>query len=713
MSGSSEDHSIARIRTFKADVADVRKTADTTPVAATSEQAPQQPVHVPKKITPTTSAAVDAFSTKGVRSARSYLEAVPTMAAPDPVPTAATPAVVEETTHAEVRSSTPTEQPSTTLEDEQRLAKEITALSARSKKASILSDDSNVFDTNIHTDEQTGTIIQDKRRRRSGLLRTLITALSDALTPAKQVGNETKEDVPTEETKPLPKDDFAVVVRERVRAAQTGQQEIPTPATDTVTDSAPEAPIGWTHKVTNQPASVPDSPAAPELPTQLTPIPKPIPTTESAALSGGPMWQAPDASKSRVAVSKRGTSTQFSEPKQRVTVHERSWSTLDTEHEETVPTSEKDMRESVTTPTDVPTETLNEPDSVTPAPDHMQAESLAQQATPEFESTWPEVTEQAPEAPAPVDPTDEPVASEPDPLTLKQSAPITETITPLTDEQASVTTEDRFITEAVSAGAEARPVVGLHSPSGFQRLEIRDGLRAVKNAPTNSLMLAIMIVLSAITLGVFAGIHFFGNNTASNNTTMIAQPPALVAVTRQIPITLTSNREALLTGIRDIMQQESATVQIYPVTPTTSDREEPASAAAILNTFRPRINGSFERAITEMTFGSFSQADPFIVMKTGGFDIAFAGMLGWETNLSADLVPLFGESVTGTFDPQGRTADGVSDPHFIDEVIANRSARVLYDESGRERLLYVFINQHTVLITTNRTVAERLVPLVR
>jgi hypothetical protein len=176
---------------------------------------------------------------------------------------------------------------------------------------------------------------------------------------------------------------------------------------------------------------------------------------------------------------------------------------------------------------------------------------------------------------------------------------------------------------------------------------------------------------------------------------------------------LTNDRIELMAGIRDTLTNNTGLIQVYPVALTTEGREGPAEAKVILEVLAPRIPGTFERSITELTFGGISASEPFIVITATTFDAAFAGMLAWEATMSSDLAPLFGEPVGGTISPDARTVGGVTVPTFSDSIIANRSARVLVDEQGLERLVYTFINQETILITTSRTATERLVPRVR
>jgi hypothetical protein len=111
-----------------------------------------------------------------------------------------------------------------------------------------------------------------------------------------------------------------------------------------------------------------------------------------------------------------------------------------------------------------------------------------------------------------------------------------------------------------------------------------------------------------------------------------------------------------------------------------------------------------------MAFGA-GDSEPYIVMKVTGFDAAFAGMLEWERSMSADLSPLFGPTVVETFDSSARTDTQVREAFFQDVIASNKNARILLDEEGEERIIYTFINQQTIIITTTKKALERLMPL--
>jgi hypothetical protein len=103
-------------------------------------------------------------------------------------------------------------------------------------------------------------------------------------------------------------------------------------------------------------------------------------------------------------------------------------------------------------------------------------------------------------------------------------------------------------------------------------------------------------------------------------------------------------------------------------------------------------------------FGMYSSAGnvPFLLVKTTTYNNGYAGMLAWEGKLLDDLYQMFGIVTTGD-------NAVLFEKGFEDKIIENKDARVLYAPNGDVVLLYVFIDDTTVLIAKDRlTVKEVL-----
>lgn len=122
------------------------------------------------------------------------------------------------------------------------------------------------------------------------------------------------------------------------------------------------------------------------------------------------------------------------------------------------------------------------------------------------------------------------------------------------------------------------------------------------------------------------------------------------------------------------------------------------------NSFLERLQtvpGRLSRSVTgDFLFGIHGgeRPAPILVFKTNDFDTTFAGMLEWESTMSADFSPLFGALTSGMFE---------------DVIVRNKDTRVLENALGGVTIIYGFPNTETLVITTNENtffeVFERLI----
>jgi len=90
----------------------------------------------------------------------------------------------------------------------------------------------------------------------------------------------------------------------------------------------------------------------------------------------------------------------------------------------------------------------------------------------------------------------------------------------------------------------------------------------------------------------------------------------------------------------------------------------------------------------------------FMVLKTGFYENAFAGMLGWEEHMARDLFPMFGI--------KKKDDSGIFLRPFEDKTIKNLDARVLRDDAGEITLFYVFKDRGTIIITDSENTLEEV-----
>ncbi len=219
------------------------------------------------------------------------------------------------------------------------------------------------------------------------------------------------------------------------------------------------------------------------------------------------------------------------------------------------------------------------------------------------------------------------------------------------------------------------------------------------------------VIFVATMLGVGVSYYFFGRA----DTGVIVKEevrfeiPKLFVSNSTESIPLTVERVALLETLEaSVLKHEVEVVHIYPA----FEDGTPADLESILATLGFRIGGASIRNIREMAFGG-AYGEPFIVLNTTSFDTAFAGLLAWEESMSADLAPLFGTPVFESFNPEIRTNTQTSPAYFKDIIASNKNARLLVDENGDDRIVYTFVDQSTIVITTTREALANILENIR
>ncbi|MEX0934742.1 MAG: hypothetical protein WDZ70_00245 [Candidatus Paceibacterota bacterium] len=98
-----------------------------------------------------------------------------------------------------------------------------------------------------------------------------------------------------------------------------------------------------------------------------------------------------------------------------------------------------------------------------------------------------------------------------------------------------------------------------------------------------------------------------------------------------------------------------------------------------------------------------------VIADVSSYDSAFASMIRWEPNIADDLYFLLPPQKSNI---STSTETGTPQTGFVDIIIENRDARVLYDENGEIMLLYSFPRTDILVISTSdsvyREVLERL-----
>lgn len=200
------------------------------------------------------------------------------------------------------------------------------------------------------------------------------------------------------------------------------------------------------------------------------------------------------------------------------------------------------------------------------------------------------------------------------------------------------------------------------------------------------------VIVATSVLGVLTSYYFFGKEQPA--VTVAYDIPIFIQTEETKTIPLPPTAERFLQEIKIIGSQTPGVSHIYPLM-TIQETQRPASTEVVVAVLQNVMPSSIARTTKALMFGSINGEHQYMVIQGTNFDTLFAGMLEWENTIGEDLAPLFNSA-------------GLSQYVFIDIIANNRNMRVLRDNEGNDQLLYAFINQNTLIITTHGTAMETL-----
>jgi len=159
---------------------------------------------------------------------------------------------------------------------------------------------------------------------------------------------------------------------------------------------------------------------------------------------------------------------------------------------------------------------------------------------------------------------------------------------------------------------------------------------------------------------------------------------------------------------------------------------EKITANNFLNIINSNTSDRFKRSIEdEFLFAVYtdSKPTPFIILKTNDIDLSFSEIFNWESRMYRDLLQVLDlepeapdfikvETPTtnsSTSSPETETKL-VTNPNakfepedFVDIVISNKDSRAIVDTSDQIILMYSFIDDKNILITSNINVFQQVI----
>lgn len=208
--------------------------------------------------------------------------------------------------------------------------------------------------------------------------------------------------------------------------------------------------------------------------------------------------------------------------------------------------------------------------------------------------------------------------------------------------------------------------------------------------------------LAICLLGVGVSLYLF---TTANNQPAVVMEATLqpLVKAKTVKLSIDPARESVIDRLA--LSSEKEGLNIYELYTTGNNTLTPAQTVANIV---PYELSALARNTDNFAIGFTEQERPYMIMEGSNFEELFGGLLRWETTMNRDLSPLFGPDLGLT--PRVITGNLIDDSQFTDEVIMNRTARVLYDNNEQEVLVYVFIDKTTVIVASDRGDIINMIP---
>jgi hypothetical protein len=112
-------------------------------------------------------------------------------------------------------------------------------------------------------------------------------------------------------------------------------------------------------------------------------------------------------------------------------------------------------------------------------------------------------------------------------------------------------------------------------------------------------------------------------------------------------------------------------------------------------------------------YGDNDKNTPFMILKTDFFQNSYAGMLKWENSITDELATLlnYKEKIKN----QNSTGTSTINTYlsirgkFHDKILLNRDVREFINEDGITLLVYSFVDNGTLVITTSEEVLKKII----
>lgn len=249
----------------------------------------------------------------------------------------------------------------------------------------------------------------------------------------------------------------------------------------------------------------------------------------------------------------------------------------------------------------------------------------------------------------------------------------------------------------------------------------------------NVLTIIASIVLILLGVGSVIGFYILQKSAPSRVVTVPVASSIISYDQKQTIVVTHLERNDLIQALSDAKSSGAPLTAgeiLYTALVASSTSSNQISTADFFALLQTSASGQLIRAMSnQFMFGYFEsdQPVPFLLINLTDFDNAYSGMLAWEKTMNADIgvifsprsIPVSGYVPAGTTTIAGASSttlvqktivntDLSQTNTFKDITIENKDARVLQNFRGDPILLYSFLDNNTLLITSDQNALTQI-----
>lgn len=306
------------------------------------------------------------------------------------------------------------------------------------------------------------------------------------------------------------------------------------------------------------------------------------------------------------------------------------------------------------------------------------------------------------------------------------------------------------LANAVRSNGVSSAKIAIKEQQRRQKLEQEEESSKVKPSKIFTLIFSFLFIF--ISIGIFIVLKFnpelsFLNN--KNTTTVTKEPVPMFELSTHVTINPSAGTPIMIEKFNELSKKGTPDkIQVFEFYTESGEIKTIATTSEMFN-YMSINQENLEWSIKKMTYG-LDGSKPFLLIQMNDFENTFAGMFNWEKNRminnlesvfpnirekiieeeipNPDFIPQPEEIISEETTVEDgevvteeetipetiikRTKISWRDNNFVDEILYNKDTRILRNEEGDVGIVYTFIDNNYLLISTEITTIKNVMEII-